>query len=70
MSDLDLLLEDVQVEYAGGWENDAGPADWWAVSTADEGIIAYFAHEEDACRFRLDFINMRLNARAALGETE
>lgn len=63
---LDLLLEDVQVEPPGTTDAPEvnGPKtmrDWWAVSTSELGIIAYFANEADACRFRLDYINGLLN---------
>lgn len=55
------LLEDVTVDAPVLWENDTGPADWWAVSTGADGIIAYFFSEVDAFRFRLDYINRILN---------
>ena len=59
---LDQLLEEVTVDAPGMWENDDGPKDWYAVSTAwDGGIIAYFRDEESAFRFRLDYINGLLN---------
>ncbi len=58
---IDELLAYVTVDSPGMWENDFGPADWFAVSTGDLGIIAYFAIEADACRFRLDYINRILN---------
>lgn len=57
---LDQLLEDVCVHYPGTWENESGPANWYAVSNTD-GIIAYFGSEVDAFRFRLDYINRVLN---------
>ena len=35
---------------------------WSAVSTDDDGgIIAFFRDEADACRFRLDYINGKMN---------
>ena len=43
-----------------GW-----PAGWWAVQDTD-GIIAYFAHEVDACSFRLTQVNLILNGYASL----
>lgn len=58
---LDDWLEHVNVHSPGMWENDAGPLDWYAVSDDDLGIIAYFAAEVDAFRFRLDYINRQLN---------
>lgn len=33
---------------------------WWAIGD-DEGIIAYFATEVDACRYRLVLVNMACN---------
>jgi hypothetical protein len=42
------------------WENKSGPKDWFAVSNTD-GIVAYFANEIDALRWRLDMINRELN---------
>lgn len=57
---LDDLLEEFSVYPPGQWENDIGPADWFAVSNGD-GIIAYFADENDAYSFRLDKINRILN---------
>lgn len=59
--DIDDLLEDVAVDDPAMWENKYGPKGWWAVSTADDGIIAYFYNEVDAYRFRLDYINRQLN---------
>jgi hypothetical protein len=62
MKDLDTMLEEVSVHAPGMWENDEGPKDWWAVSTdEDGGIIAYFRDEADAFRYRLDYINRKLN---------
>lgn len=57
---LDDLLEEISVHAPGMWENDLGPPNWFAVSNSD-GIIAYFGNEVDACRFRLDYINRKLN---------
>ena len=34
---------------------------WWAVSTGDEGIIAYFATQRAAFEHRLFLINQKLN---------
>ena len=61
VTDLDEALEDVQVHGPGMWENDEGPEGWNAVSTGRDSIIAYFADEADALRFRLDLINYWLN---------
>lgn len=58
--DLDDWLDAVSVHPPGMWENDQGPPGWFAVSD-DGGIVAYFGNETDACRFRLDLINRRLN---------
>lgn len=57
---IDDLFTAVTVHAPGMWENWTGPEDWYAVSDTD-GIIAYFADETDACRFRLDYINRILN---------
>ena len=57
---LDELLDDISVLAPGCWENDIGPKNWWAV-TNDDGIISYFGNENDALRFRLDYINRLLN---------
>ena len=57
---LDELLETWSVLAPGQWENDQGPQDWYAVCD-EEGIIAYFAEEPDALRFRLSEINRVLN---------
>jgi hypothetical protein len=43
-----------------GWENDDEPHGWWAVCN-DDGIVAYFADEVSAFRFRLAEINRALN---------
>ena len=58
---IDKLLEAVAVHAPGMWDNDQGPHDWWAVSTDGYGILAYFARESDAFRFRLSLINGLLN---------
>jgi hypothetical protein len=56
------MLEDIAVHSPGQWENETGPADWYAVSTEEDGgIIAYFQYEVDAFRFRLDYINRKIN---------
>jgi hypothetical protein len=59
---LDDWLEAVSVHSPGMWENDQGPKNWYAVSVDDDGgIVAYFRDEIDACRFRLDYINRKMN---------
>ena len=58
---LDEACEYVEVDAPGVWSNDTGPKGWWAVSTADDGILAYFAYQSDAWRFRMDLINLLLN---------
>lgn len=56
------LLEDISVHDPGMWENEDGPVDWYAVSTEEAGgVVAYFVHQVDAYRFRLDLINRKLN---------
>jgi hypothetical protein len=57
---LDQELENWTVHLPGMWENKSGPKDWCAVSNTD-GIVAYFANEIDALRWRLDMINRELN---------
>ena len=57
---LEDALETWQVHAPGTWENDHGPSGWWAVSN-DDGIVAYFGNERDACRYRLDRVNHALN---------
>lgn len=57
---LDDLLQVWSVHDPGMWENDDGPAGWWAVSN-DDGIVAYFGREDAAFRFRLAEINRALN---------
>jgi hypothetical protein len=54
------LLDTVSVAAPDMWVNDEGPEGWYAVITED-GIVAYFATENDALRFRLDLINRHLN---------
>jgi len=61
-ADIETLLEEISVMDYGLWENNASESlvGWWAVAT-DLGIIAYFGSEQDALRFRLDYINRILN---------
>ena len=58
--DIYELLDEVSVAAPDMWENDEGPKGWYAVIT-DDGIVAYFATENDALRFRLHLINRHLN---------
>lgn len=59
---LDDWLDAVSVHAPAMWENELGPVGWYAVSVDDEGgIVAYFRDSTDAYRFRLDYINRRLN---------
>jgi hypothetical protein len=58
---LDDLLDKWSVMAPGMWENDTGPKGWFAVVNDDDGIVAYFATERDALRWRLDMINRELN---------
>jgi hypothetical protein len=58
------LLDVWAVHDPGMWENELSPLlkDWFAVSSDDAGgIVAYFAEEKDAYRYRLDQINRELN---------
>lgn len=60
---LDQLLEEVDVLSPGMWYNELSSTEmsgWWVVCTA-EGIVAYFCNENDANRFRLDYVNRILN---------
>lgn len=57
MRSLSELLEVYSVRHS---REHVGPAGWWAVSD-DKGIIAYFAEEAAAYRFRLSEINRELN---------
>ncbi len=57
---LDDFLETWAVLAPGQWDNDVVPADWFAVCN-DEGIVAYFADEKTAFRFRIAEINRELN---------
>lgn len=54
-------LSVVTVEEPGMWENENGPADWYAVSTSDNGIVAYFPTAGQAYSYRLTLINNALN---------
>lgn len=62
-------LEDVAVHGPGMWENalsefegdDASIKDWYAVSTGNNGIVAYFVEESDALSFRLRLIDRWFN---------
>ena len=57
---LNNALDAISVFPPGTWENETGPVDWFAVAN-DDGIIAYFADEVTACRFRLAEVNRILN---------
>ena len=59
--DIYELLDTVSVAPPDMWDNPEGPKGWSAVITEDDGIVAYFATEKDALRFRLDLINRHLN---------
>ena len=54
-------LDIVSAVAPGAWHNDTGPSDWWAVTTADHSIIAYFPTETQALNYRLYLINTALN---------
>lgn len=58
---LEVLLKEVAVLDPGMWENDAGPAGWYAVMTEDFGIVAYAMSETVALNIRLAIINSMLN---------
>ena len=70
IKNIDDALEDVQVHGPGMWDNeladfegDNGTSikDWYAVSTGDDSIIAYFHTETDALSFRLKIIDRWFN---------
>lgn len=63
---LDEALDYVSVHWDWQTAREAGnttwPTGWFAVSRDDRGgIIAYFEHEDDACRFRLAEVNRLVN---------
>lgn len=58
---LDELLEEWVVIDPAQWDNPLGPKGWYAVANGEDGIIAYFAHEVDALRFRMYEIGRILN---------
>lgn len=65
---LDDWLEAVQVQEIDSYINEANRnglravIGWYGVSTDDDGgLIAYFRDETDAFRFRLDYINRKMN---------
>jgi len=56
------LLGEFQVEEVNEFETvPDGLKDWFAVSCSI-GVIAYFMDVQDACRFRIDYINTILNS--------
>jgi hypothetical protein len=61
--DLTELLDEICVQLIDG--NDADPVhkalDGWHGVSNQEGLIAFFGTEEEAFRYRLDFINRVLN---------
>ena len=65
--DLEEWLEAVQVGDIPDTDESNEPAvkylqGWYSVSTDDDGgIVAYFRDEEDAYRFRFDYINGQMN---------
>ena len=60
VSKLSDLLESWSVLPPGQWDNAEGPEGWFAVCN-DNAVIAYFADETAAFRFRLAEINRALN---------
>ena len=63
MKTLESSLENWQVHDPGMWENELTGLmpEWYAVSNADDAIVAYFSKESDAYRFRLAEVNRELN---------
>ena len=64
MKNLEQWLEEIQVQEIDedvAFINDTlGIIGWFAVVN-EEGIIAYFGKEKHAFKFRLDYINNKLN---------
>lgn len=60
MKDLDYWLDEVRVEYAYKDRPYFSGSGWYSVETGDEAI-AFFKNKVDAERFRLDYINRKLN---------
>lgn len=58
---LDDLLETWLVDYCFQTGDEQAPEGWFAVNHNHFGVVAYFAKEVDALRFRLDCINHALN---------
>lgn len=52
--------DDAPAETRARW-----PTGWWAVEDGD-GIVAYFAHEVDACSFRMVQVNLLMNGLRTL----
>lgn len=59
---LNDLLELWEVHGAGMWDNEVSQSlDGWSAVSNENGIVAYFATEKEAYRYRLDKINQILN---------
>ena len=63
--DLEWYLQEIQVQEINSIDFEDGHAgyylDGWFAVVNEEGICAYFGNETDALRFRLDYINRKLN---------
>lgn len=60
--DIDYWLDEYHVYLPEELNNyPDGLRGWYAVESPEQGIMAYFANESDAFRFRLSEINRRLN---------
>ncbi len=57
-------MDSVDVHPPGTWDSafyGDGPQNLFAVSTAEDGFVAFFKSETLANRFRLDLVNRLLN---------
>jgi hypothetical protein len=60
-ADLDTLLEEITVQEIDGREIGTPCVDGWFGVANEEGIFAYFGDENEAFKYRLDYINRILN---------
>ena len=58
---LDTLLDEFDVQEVGDDDSFAEIPNGWFYVSNNDGVIAYFASESDANRFRLAEVNRRLN---------
>ena len=60
-ADLNMLLEEITVQEIDGSELGTPCIDGWFGVVNEEGIFAYFGDENEAFKYRLDYINRILN---------